>query len=126
MNFTWSGLALYRMDMIIAFRPTDLPEPVKPPISRCGIRARSAKNGLPRMSTPRLRVSSDWACWNSGASSRVRRRMTSGSGLGTSMPTVARPGMRSMRTDSVRRASARSSARFWTAEIFTPGSRRNS
>ena len=53
--------------MIMALMPTDFPDPVNPPMSRCGMRARSATNGLPRISTPRARVSRDCARWNSGA-----------------------------------------------------------
>ena len=32
--------------------PTDLPDPVVPAISKCGIRARSAMTGAPPMSLP--------------------------------------------------------------------------
>ena len=44
---TSSGVARYRMLVSIAFSPTDLPVPVDPAISRCGIVARSAMNGSP-------------------------------------------------------------------------------
>ena len=39
--------------------PTDLPEPVVPATSTCGILARSATTGLPTMSLPRPIVSID-------------------------------------------------------------------
>ena len=44
---TSSGVERYRMLVSIEFSPTDLPVPVEPAISRCGIVARSAKNGSP-------------------------------------------------------------------------------
>ena len=47
-----AGLNRYsrlRMKVLI---PTDLPEPVVPAISRCGMRARSAMTGAPPMSLP--------------------------------------------------------------------------
>ncbi len=57
MRRTWRGSALYRSDRIIALTATDLPEPVVPATSRCGIRARSAITGLPAMSLPSASVS---------------------------------------------------------------------
>jgi len=42
MNFTSSGLDLYRIEVRNVFRETLLPEPVDPATSRCGMRARSA------------------------------------------------------------------------------------
>ncbi len=44
--------ALYRRLRTIALTATDLPEPVVPPISRCGMRARSAMTGSPPISLP--------------------------------------------------------------------------
>ncbi len=44
-------------DRIMALMPTDLPEPVVPATSTCGILARSATTGLPSMSLPRPMVS---------------------------------------------------------------------
>ncbi len=41
--------------------PTDLPEPVVPATSRCGMRARSAMTGAPPMSLPS--ASASRACW---------------------------------------------------------------
>ncbi len=46
--------------------------------------------------------------------------------LGTSTPSVERPGMRSMRTDSALSASARSSCRLTICATFTPGAGWNS
>ncbi len=39
--------------------PTDLPEPVVPATSRCGILARSATTALPAMSLPSASVSGE-------------------------------------------------------------------
>ena len=43
----------------MAFSATDLPEPVVPATSRCGMRAKSTTTGLPPMSLPSARVSID-------------------------------------------------------------------
>ena len=51
-NLTSSGVALYRMVVMIVFTHTVLPEPVAPAIRRCGIEARSAITGVPAMSLP--------------------------------------------------------------------------
>ena len=48
------------MDMIIALMATDLPAPVEPAISRCGILARSAVTMRPLMSLPIASVSRDF------------------------------------------------------------------
>ena len=47
---TSSGVALKSMDKIIAFTPTDLPEPVVPATNKCGALAKSVTTGLPEMS----------------------------------------------------------------------------
>ena len=57
MNFTSSGLALKRIDITSEFTPTDLPAPVAPAISRCGIFARSATYVPPSIVLPRAIVS---------------------------------------------------------------------
>ena len=41
----------------MAFTPTDLPDPVVPAISKCGILAKSATTGKPAMSLPMATVS---------------------------------------------------------------------
>ena len=64
MKRTCSGDALNRIDMIIALIPTLLPEPVKPPISRCGMRCMSATNARPWMSLPSASVSGEAECTN--------------------------------------------------------------
>ncbi len=51
-NRTCSGVDLYSSDSTMALTAVDLPEPVVPPTSRCGMRPRSATIGLPPMSLP--------------------------------------------------------------------------
>ena len=51
--------ALYKRLKIMALIPTDLPEPVVPATSTCGILARSATMGLPTISLPKPMVSMD-------------------------------------------------------------------
>ena len=107
--------------------PTLLPEPVVPAISRCGIARRSSTTGSPWMSLPRASVSGEGECWNRSDSMTSRMAMISPPpGLGTSMPTLARPGSRSTRIDSAESASARSSERFMTWLTLMPAAGRNS
>jgi len=58
-NRTCSGVALYNRLKTMAFMATDLPEPVVPAISKCGIFARSATTGCPAISLPSANVSGD-------------------------------------------------------------------
>ena len=53
---TCSGGLLYSSDRIIELICTDLPAPVVPATSRCGISAKSATKGSPAMSLPSARV----------------------------------------------------------------------
>src|SRR3546814_2272763 len=69
-----SGPDLNRIDRIIAFTPTDLPEPVVPATSRWGIFARSVMTGLPPMSWPRARVTGDLWLSYSGVESTSEKR----------------------------------------------------
>ena len=73
------------------------------------------------MSVPMAMVSTDGDLRKRSSASRVPRRMIERCRFGTSMPSVERPGMRSMRTDSALRASARSSWRLTTWLTLTPG-----
>ena len=41
MNLTCSGVALNRIERIMALTPTDLPDPVVPATSKCGALLRS-------------------------------------------------------------------------------------
>ena len=56
---TCSGVALYSRLRIMVLIATDLPEPVVPAISACGIFARSATTGSPAISLPSDKVSTD-------------------------------------------------------------------
>ena len=60
---TSSGVALYKMLRIMALRPTLLPLPVAPAMSRWGILARSVTTGAPMMSLPRARVRREADFW---------------------------------------------------------------
>ena len=51
-SFTSFGSALYKILMIIVLMQTDLPEPVAPAISKCGIFAISATVTFPPISFP--------------------------------------------------------------------------
>ena len=59
MSRTSSGVARNRMLESIALTLTDLPVPVEPAISRCGIVARSLTNGSPWIVLPSASVSRD-------------------------------------------------------------------
>ena len=65
MSRTWSGVALYKIDMMKALMATLLPAPVEPAISRWGIPARSATTMRPLMSLPSASVSFDFWPMNS-------------------------------------------------------------
>ena len=62
---TSSGLYLKRRDMMSVLMQTDLPEPVAPAMSRCGIFAMSVTIVLPAMSFPTPNASFAFAPWNS-------------------------------------------------------------
>ena len=111
----------------MVLRPTLLPLPVEPAMSRCGIAARSETTGLPVVSLPRARGSRLLASTNS-AETRISRRYTVAvSGFGTSTATVPRPGIGPMmRTAAAFMARARSSERFTTWLTLTPAAGSNS
>ncbi len=93
----------------MALTATDLPEPVVPATSRCGMRARSAITALPAMSLPSASDSglgmSLYAAEESSSTSRTSCRR----GLGSSRPMHDLPGMvsttRMLTTDSARARS---------------------
>ncbi len=111
----------------MVLRPTDLPLPVEPAMSRCGIAARSATTGLPVVSLPRASGSLPLVVTNSGLTRISRRYTVAVSGFGTSTATVPRPGIGPMmRTAATFMARARSSARFTTWLTLTPAAGSNS
>ena len=62
---------------IIALIPTDLPDPVVPAISKCGIRAKSAITGTPPMSLPSAKASfPGWLAHSLLASSSLRKTVS--------------------------------------------------
>ena len=109
--------------MIIAFTQTDLPLPVEPAISRCGIRVRSVTTTLPAMSTPSAMERGLWLSLNC-FDSKMERIFTDEDDLfGTSIPTAALFGIgASIRTPLAARFKAISSARFVILLILTPAS----
>ena len=119
---TSSGVDLYRRLTISELMHTDLPEPVEPAISRCGILAKSVTATAPAISRPRTTVSLLFADTKEFDSTRSRMRTTLIFLFGTSMPTAALPGMgASMRTPAAARFMAMSSLRLVILLIFTPG-----
>ncbi len=66
---------------------TDLPEPVVPAISRCGMASRLAVIGCPATSWPRAKRSGVLLRWKVSLSSTSRSATSAISSLGTSMPT---------------------------------------
>ena len=104
------------------FTATDLPEPVEPAMSRCGIRARSATTMSPSMDLPKMSGKRARLRLKPPASAASRKRMRSRCALGTSKPMTLLPGIgASMRTEPTAIASARSSERLAKRLIFSPG-----
>ena len=101
-------------------RPTDLPDPVVPATSRCGIGARSAMTGSPAMFLPR--ISGSAMAWSSKAWLPISsdRATVSRFALGSSMPITLRPGMVATRADSADMLRAMSSASWMTRLALIP------
>jgi len=126
MSRTCAGVVRKSRLMIMALMATDLPDPVDPAMSTWGMEPRSAVTMRPLMSLPMARVSRDLALLKVSDSITSRRWMVSRTLLGTWMPTVLLPAMRSIRMLSARMARQRSSARPVTREYLTPASGLNS
>ena len=120
-----SGRLVKRKDMMIEFMQTDLPEPVVPAMSMCGILLRSSTTGLPDASLPRymgrfISVAASGTARISSATRTISRLM-----LGTSIPTVSLPAMfGTMRMFCAFIARARSVLTPLRRETFVPGARR--
>ena len=116
------GLALYKRLSTIALTATDLPEPVVPATSRCGILARSTTTGLPPMSLPSASASADFI-WSYLSERRISDRYTICLRvLGISSPITFLPGITSTtRTLTTDRPRAMSLSRLDTCEPRTPG-----
>ena len=105
----------------MALTPTDLPDPVVPAISRCGILVMSAIIGVPPMSLPSASESGDLADSYCSDPSRSFSRTISRCSLGISMPTTDLPGMIStMRTLITASERAKSLAKDEIFCTFTP------
>ena len=98
----------------------DLPDPVVPAISRCGMRARSVQTALPEMSFP---SQTDSGLALPGRSPKMSPSVTSfGARFGTSTPTACLPGIGArMRISVVASAYERSSLSAATFDTFVPG-----
>ena len=105
---------------------TDLPDPVEPAISACGMESSAATLMRPLMSLPIEIVRNELDSWNSSDSITARRLITSRWVLGTSMPMVGLPGMRSIRMDSACRPRQRSSVSVVMRLYLMPASGLNS
>ena len=110
---TSSGRLVISIETMIEFKQTDLPVPVRPAISKCGMLAMSTTMGLPATSLPRkigIFIERLFDCVSSITS---RRRTICRVVFGTSMPTEFLPGIgATIRTLGTRSAIARSSARL--------------
>ncbi len=119
---TSSGVARASSDTSIELTKLDLPEPVEPATSRCGIFARLHEMYSPSMSLPRAITSGWWSRRVDGSVSTSARRTISRSVFGTSMPTADLPGMgASIRTLSVATAYAMFFCSWVIFSTLTPG-----
>ena len=101
---------------------TLLPEPVAPATSRCGIAARSATAGRPKMSLPSASGSLDGPSRNSGVERISLSATVSRTWLGISIPIADLPSRgETIRTLGAFIARARSSARLNTLLTLSPG-----
>ena len=126
-SFTSSGFALYKILIMSVLIQTDLPEPVAPAISKCGIFAISATTTCPLISLPTANAMLEGNFWKLSDSSRSRKNTGWLSLFGTSMPTAGLPGIgASIRISAAAKFSLISSAKFVIFDTFTPCSGCNS
>ena len=90
---TSSGVARIITEVIMELMKLDLPEPVAPATSRCGILARLATTKPPSTSLPRPTVIGWWSLRARAERSTSPRETTSLSVLGISMPIADLPGI---------------------------------
>ena len=110
---TRSGVDLYSRLRIIALSATDLPDPVVPATSTCGILAMSAITGLPPMLLPSASVNGEAERSNSSERMISDRKTVWRTVFGISRPIVVLPGITSTtRTEITLRPRARSLARL--------------
>ena len=101
--------------------PTDLPEPVVPATSRCGIAARSATIGSPAMFLPRIIGRLPGASAKSAEEASSLKEIVWRSALGSSMPITVLPGIGETRAEIALMLRAMSSARPTTRLALMPG-----
>ncbi len=119
--------ALYNTLAIKALIQTDLPEPVVPAISTCGILARSATTVSPEISLPRTSVNGELDDSNSLEEMPSINLTISRFSLGNSIPMYDFPGIFSTtRTLIIDMPLARSLAKPTIVAAFTPGARSTS
>ena len=122
MSFTSSGVALYKILIMMERVQTDLPEPVVPAMMTWGIFAISPSIILPVISFPTANVSLLFESLNSGEDIISRRVTMSFAVFGISMPTAALPGTgASIRTPCAARLRAISSSSPFIFDTFIPG-----
>ncbi len=100
---------------------TDLPEPVVPATSRCGMRARSTITGSPPMVLPSAMASLCAVSPKSLAVMISRSSTFSRFGFGSSMPMAFLPGITATRAEIALIERAMSSARPITRDDLMPG-----
>ena len=118
---TCSGVKRYSNDKIIVLIATDLPDPVVPATSKCGIFAKSVKVGFPPISFPKASVNGFSDFLNSSVASNSFKYTSARFSLGISMPMTLSPGTTAMRTESALIDRAMSSARLITRVVLIPG-----
>ena len=100
---------------------TDLPDPVVPATSRCGMRARSTMTASPPIVLPSAMASLclDWV--KSGEQNNSRRNTVSRRWFGSSMPMTLRPCTTATRAETADIERAISSDRPITRDDLVPG-----
>ena len=120
---SFKSLGLFRKSRLVrmSFIITDLPEPVCPATSKCGIRAKSAMTECPTMSFPMANVSAPFDSVHSRDWKIELNRTVAPFTFGTSIPTARLPGIgASMRMVVAARSSARLFSRAVILVSFTP------
>ncbi|MNK66886.1 hypothetical protein D3C87_862150 [compost metagenome] len=121
-NFNCAGCFLNNSETRMELIPTDLPCPVAPATSKCGILAKSAIKTSLLMVLPKAIGKSMVFCTHFSVFKMLRIGTISGCWLGTSIPMVPLPGIGAIiRIPKAASERAISSSRFLIFEILTPG-----
>ena len=121
-----AGVSRYSKLKIMVLMATDLPDPVVPATSKCGIFANSAMTGSPPMVLPRDSASLCGDRSKSWLPISSRKYTVSRRWFGNSIPMTLRPGTTATRADMADMERAISSAKPMTREDFVPGAGSNS